>query len=138
MTDKTYTLDDFLQDLRPAMQEAGFSDNDFVAVRDCMMTRPRFREGEVIFESYLEDDQPTGEFIKIDSPEDLRKDLHNVRPLTLSEMPAAVEELRSAVDGLRTSEGWSGKCYSELESVLSEYTLRAAKALAAFDEVIKP
>ncbi len=93
MTDK-YTLEEIEAALRP-LPVGSFSEDDYAREVLKRLTRPKhnFREGEVIHVSYMEDGQPTGEYLQWDYGDDFS----TTRSLRLSEMPQAVEDLRNAV-----------------------------------------
>ena len=106
------------------------------------LTRPQqqFREGQVLHHSYLEDDQPTGEYVAIDGV-DLDCYGPSWRKLTQSEVgddwypKEAVEALRRAMEVQASSSRFQGigSAVSAV-SIIDDFNDRASKALAAFDK----
>lgn len=125
MTD-TYTIEQIREAIEKVHVYPDWGGDDIDEFCDNVtaeLTRPQheFREGEVVFHSYLEDDQPTGEYFQWEGAEDIPS---TARPLRLSEMPQAVEDLRNAIDCVL--DGMQGGMD------------HLANALAAFDEKVKP
>ena len=111
MTDK-FTMEEWsrtmkmysIEQIEAAVQKATGGDSIYnweVVIAELTRTQWNGQIGEVVFQSYLEDDQPTGDYFKMEESD---QELKNCRSLLLSEVPGwkrDKEALKVAIEALQ-------------------------------------
>ena len=105
-----------------------------------LRNEPKFAEGQVVFAKYLEDDVPTGDYVRVEKV-DMDKSHGNARPLNQAEVGPdwvpkdAVMELRDIVGLLSNAEWLNGRIGYPEDEILHRARM-AMSAAEAFDKKV--